>query len=126
MKKILISLFLILTIIFFIIPRNSFAATSTTDIIAQGDAFIREGEKQYSVNNDDLADIVIPIARILVAVGLVVVVVATAIMGIKYMTASPENRGKLKTQFVGLVIATIVIFGAQFIWRTLYEFFSNF
>lgn len=126
MKKILISLFLILTIIFFIIPRNSFAATSTTDIIAQGDAFIKEGEKQYSVNNDDLADIVIPIARILVAVGLVVVVVATAIMGIKYMTASPENRGKLKTQFVGLVIATIVIFGAQFIWRTLYEFFSNF
>lgn len=126
MKKILISLFLILTIIFFIIPRNSFAATSTTDIIAQGDAFIKEGEKQYSVNNDDLADIVIPIARILVAVGLVVVVVATAIMGIKYMTASPENRGKLKIQFVGLVIATIVIFGAQFIWRTLYEFFSNF
>ena len=126
MKKILISLFLILTIIFFIIPRNSFAATSTTDIIAQGDAFIKEGEKQYSVNNDDLANIVIPIARILVAVGLVVVVVATAIMGIKYMTASPENRGKLKTQFVGLVIATIVIFGAQFIWRTLYEFFSNF
>lgn len=126
MKKILISLFLILTIIFFIIPKNSFAATSTTDIIAQGDAFIKEGEKQYSVNNDDLANIVIPIARILVAVGLVVVVVATAIMGIKYMTASPENRGKLKTQFVGLVIATIVIFGAQFIWRTLYEFFSNF
>lgn len=126
MKKILISLFLILTIIFFVIPKNSFAATSTTDIIAQGDAFIKEGEKQYSVNNDDLANIVIPIARILVAVGLVVVVVATAIMGIKYMTASPENRGKLKTQFVGLVIATIVIFGAQFIWRTLYEFFSNF
>lgn len=126
MKKILTSLFLILTIIFFIVPRNSFAATSTTDIIAQGDAFIKEGEKQYSVNNNDLADIVIPIARILVAVGLVVVVVATAIMGIKYMTANPENRGKLKTQFVGLVVATIVIFGAQFIWRTLYEFFSNF
>lgn len=125
MKRILISLFLVMTVICLIIPSKCFAASGTTDIISQGDAFIQQGQKQYSVDNNKLAAIVIPIARILVAVGLVVVVISTAILGIKYMMANPEEKGKLKTQLVGLVVATIVIFGAQFIWSTLYVFFKN-
>lgn len=126
MKRILISLFLVISMMCFLLPSNCYAETSMTDIISQGDAFIKEGKEQYTVNNDDLVNIVVPIARILVAVGLVVVVIATAIMGIKYMVASPEDKGKLKTQLVGLVVATIVIFGAQFIWSTVYDFFKNF
>ena len=54
-----------------------------------------------------------------------VVVVAT-IMGIKYMVANPEEKAKLKTQLIGLVVATIVIFAAQFIWSTIYKFFVDF
>ncbi len=47
------------------------------------------------------------------------------IVGIKYMTATPEEAAKLKTKLVGLVIAGIVIIGAYAIWRLAYNLFSG-
>ena len=70
-------------------------------------------------------NIVIPIAQILVAAGNIVVVIAVVVMGIKYMVANPEDRAKLKSQLVGLAVATCVIFGAQFIWKICYSLFST-
>lgn len=67
-----------------------------------------------------------PIARVLVTVGTIILVVLTVIWGIKYMTCpTPDQRAKLKTQLIGFVVATVVIFGAQFIWSTVYDFMYN-
>lgn len=126
MKKILKVIFYVMLIVAIFMPNLSLAADpSSDDVINKGRQFIQSGKNNYSVNDDDLANIIIPIARILVSVGLVVIVVATAIMGIKYMAATPDKRAQLKTQLIGLVVATIVIFGAQFIWSTLYIFFND-
>ncbi len=37
-----------------------------------------------------------PLASLLLGIGTVVLVIVTAIMGVKYMSATPEMRGKLK------------------------------
>ncbi len=46
-------------------------------------------------------------------------------MGIKYMTATPEEAAKLKTKLVGIAIAGIVILGAYGIWMILTQFFGG-
>ena len=61
----------------------------------------------------------------LTALGVAVLFGALILLGIKYMTAEPEQKGKLKQQLIGLVIAGIVIFGAFSIWRVAYNFFED-
>jgi len=46
-------------------------------------------------------------------------------MGVKYMAASPEERGKLKGQLVGIAVSAFVLFGAYGIWRMAYLIMSE-
>ena len=46
-------------------------------------------------------------------------------MGVKYMSATPETRGKLKTQLIGIAISAVVLFGAYGIWSIAYTVLSN-
>ena len=126
-KKVLLSIILIVfAIIMFILPNFSNAdSISWSDMQSQANDFIKKGENSYSVDETKLQNIIIPIAQLLVAIGNVVVVIALSVIGIKYMVANPEQKGKLKTQLVGVVIATMVIFGAQLIWSVLYNFLST-
>ena len=131
MKKIIFKLLIVLTLIFLfstiVINSSNAASTSWKSIEQQAKNFIDQGENSKVTEvEEQMGNIVIPIAQILVVIGTIVVVVAATIMGIKYMVANPEEKAKLKTQLIGLVVATIVIFAAQFIWSTVYYFFENF
>lgn len=98
---------------------------SWDSIKGQADSWLQSGKGQDHVDDSKLQDIVIPIGQMLVAIGGIVLLVVTTIMGIKYMTGGPEKRGQLKQQLVGLVVATIVIFAAQFIWALAYTFMTD-
>lgn len=101
-------------------------AINVDDMFAEADEFIKKGkDSNDSSYNDDIKNTFVPIAQILVNIGGGVIAVVTAIMAIKYMLANAEGKAKLKTQLIGLAIATFVIFGAQFIWSTLYETLNN-
>ena len=132
MKKVFLKIIIIISMIFtsWICTTNyTMAATSLKDIDSMEKDFIDAGSTEtgtISSTEKKMSDIVIPIAQILVTIGTITVVVAATIMGIKYMVANPEEKAKLKTQLIGLVVATIVIFGAQFIWSTAYKFFVDF
>lgn len=95
--------------------------------IQEGNNFISDGKSQSKIGTDEIKNTVMPIAQGLVAIATVVLVIVTLIMGIKYMMAKDDasERAKLKTQLIGLVVATIVVFGAQIIWSTLYNFMNN-
>lgn len=132
MKKVFLKIIIIISMIFasWICTTNyTMAATSLKDIDSMAKDFIDAGSTEtgtISSTEKKMSDIVIPIAQILVTIGTITVVVAATIMGIKYMVANPEEKAKLKTQLIGLVVATIVIFGAQFIWSTVYNLFVDF
>lgn len=132
MKKVFLKIIIIISMIFtswICITNYTMAATSLKDIDSMAKDFIDAGSTEtgtISSTEKKMSDIVIPIAQILVTIGTITVVVAATIMGIKYMVANPEEKAKLKTQLIGLVVATIVIFGAQFIWSTAYKFFVDF
>lgn len=99
-------------------------ASTINEWINQGDKFIQNGKSKEVLDTDSIKNVVVPIGQALVAIATVVLVVVTVIMGIKYMMAKDDasERAKLKTQLIGLVVSTIVIFGAQVIWSLLYNF----
>ena len=83
------------------------------------------GKEESLISTDKIIDAVVPVGQMLTAVGVAVLFGALILLGIKYMTAEPEQKGKLKQQLIGLVIAGIVIFGAFSIWRVAYTFFED-
>lgn len=101
-------------------------ANNIDNWIDEGNEFIEKGQTKNPINTNEIKNAIIPIGQALVAIATVVLVVITVVMGIKYMMCtSADERAKLKTQLIGLVVSTVVIFGAQVIWSTLYKFMIN-
>ena len=82
-----------------------------------------EGEVQ--INKFGIAGILRPIIEILTAIGVIVLIAVTIIMGIKYMFATPEEAAKLKQQLIGLVVSSVVVLGAAAIWKIVYNLLST-
>ena len=89
--------------------------------------FMNTGKNGNSANisGNDMGSIIIPVANILTAIGVVVLVAVTIVMGIKYMIATPEEAAKLKQQLIGLVVAGVVILGATAIWKIVYNILNS-
>lgn len=123
--KILQILLVILVMVACVMPNYVYA-----DGIKFSDAkeFIKKGEEGGALTDADLKNVGVQfsdIAKILTYIGAGILVASMAYMGIKYMTASPEQQGKLKQQLIGLFVSAIVIFGAYFIWSTIYDLLSG-
>lgn len=119
--KIILSLVVLLVTIFTINAQ----ALSWDSIKSDADKFISAGEKQQLIKSSDMVQKVVPVGQMLTALGIAVLFGAFLILGIKYMKAQPEERGKLKQQLIGLVLSGIVIFGAYTIWSIAYNFFKE-
>lgn len=101
------------------------AKSSGWQIIDAGKAFIDEGRKGadeidsegMGTDPEDFVSEFIGIGQILVAVGVATLLIVTAVMAIKWITAKPDQKAKLQQQLIGLVVSAVVIFGAIGIWN---------
>lgn len=118
-KKAAIFLIIIILLIFSFIPHSVYAEDPLQDMKDQATSWINNGEElgKNILPSSDLQKAFVPIGQVLVAVATIVVLVVTIIMGIKYITANPEEKGKLKQQLIGLVVSIVVIYGAVGIWN---------
>lgn len=109
------------------VQANGFTFPSFSEIMQDGKDFLSKGGQQGKnyIGDSDMQSIFLPMARILLSIGIIVLVAATMIMGVKYMFASPEEAAKLKQQLIGLVVSGVVIFGAVGIWTLAYQVFSS-
>lgn len=124
MKKISIILISLLIIFMIFSECTTVNAGLWSDISQQAKNWIKQGDNNL-VNDDEVSKIVIPVIQLMVAGASIVVTVATVVMGIKYMVANPEGKAKLKQQLIGLVVSTIVIWGAQGIWALIVTFLES-
>lgn len=120
LKIVLILLCLLITVF-----TIDIQALTWDSIIKDAKEFEQAGQKNQMISDDKIIDAVLPIGQMLTAIGVAVLFGAILILGIKYMKAQPEERGKLKQQLIGLVVSGIVIFGAFTIWRIAYNFFEE-
>ncbi len=124
--KFLIAIVMVVTV--FLMGQNqvSFAENLTVSgILDKGNNFISQGQTAATISEDTIASNFLPIGRILVAVATATVFIVTAIMGIKWITATPDQQATLKKQLVGLVISIIVIYGAVGIWTLVKTIMEN-
>ena len=94
-------------------------------IASQAKNFIEVGQSGNKIPVQKIAEIIKPIARILLGIGTVIVVVVAVVMGIKYVTGTPDQQAKLKTQLIGLAVSIFVLYGAYGIWSLAYTFMTS-
>lgn len=89
------------------------------DIINAGKTWLNHGKDPTvsGFTEDYFVSQFIEIGRILVYIGIVTLLIVTAVMAIKWITATPDKQAKLKQQLIGLVVSMVVIFGAVGIWN---------
>lgn len=126
MKKITIILvtFLILFMVFsnFTIVK---ADSLWEKIQSQANDFKNHGEENPDITPTQISNIALPIFQFMITIATIVVTIVTVIMGIKYITANPEGKAKLKQQLIGLVVSIIVIWGAYGIWAFMANFLED-
>lgn len=124
-SKIILGILIVLCVYFgstIIYADNTTTMPNADQLHSEANNFISAGKTANKIDASKIAALVKPIASILLGIGTVVVVVAAGIMGIKYVTGSPEQHAKLKTQLIGLVISIAVLYGAYGIWSLTYRF----
>ncbi len=94
---------------------------SITSIFDKGENFLKKGSVsgEQTLSIEKAEDEFLPVGQILVIIANAVVIICVAVMGIKWITASPDKQGRLKQQLIGLVVSIIVIYGAVGIWTLL-------
>ena len=99
-------------------------ATSCSEIEESAKAFKDEGESQLvdqglTTVTTDITGSVAPIIQMLTTVGILIIGICMAILGVQWVMArpSPEEQAKLKNKLIALAISAAVLFGSFTIWR---------
>lgn len=121
MKKLaqtIVKIFLIILLFQTItIPKSN--ASFWGDIFSAGDNFLNQGKTSSNniINGQAVQDEVEKIYNILFAIGVVLTVLAGAILGIKFMAGSIEEQAKIKELLMAYIVGCIVVFGTFTIWK---------
>ena len=105
------------------------AGSLLEEIETEGDKLIDKGKEMFEgtgIEVTEITDVILPIAKALTTIGVGILLCVAAVMGIKWLTANPDEQAKLKQQSIGLVVAAGVIFGAYTIWSIALRIFNQF
>ena len=126
MKKVLkiVLIFLIILNLYSII-FNVFAVPG--DIWETGKNFLNDGASIDSdhFNTTSVNDSFEEIVGFLWGLGLLIVFIATVVLGIKYMLVNPNEKSRVKQATTPYIIGVVIIFGALTIWRVVIALFEG-
>lgn len=103
-------------------------AVGVSDVISGGDSFLDAGKQDQgtSIDYGELRNTSSDIYNILVIVGVITAVVIAAVLGIKFMIGSVEEKAQIKDALVPFIIGCIVIFGAFGFWKIFVDIGNSF
>lgn len=116
---------LICTILIVLTLENSAYATTAGDMKDKADDWINQGTQNPPITTDEVWGKLLPIGQILIAIGSVVLVGCFMYLGVKYMLTDPSGKADIKQKLIGLVIATVVIYGGIGIFTILVNLMNN-
>ena len=127
----LFKIMLIIVCIFIVVSHVNmekvYAADGLTweSITDKAQKFIKKGKDNEQISPSEIEQDFIPVGQVLVIAANAVVIVVIGVMGIRWITAKPEQQAKLKEQLIGLVVSVVVIYGAVVIWTVIKEFMEG-
>ena len=123
MKKIYFLLCIFILFLIIIYPTNVKASMSLDDIMDGADDFIDIGEQaggvSETIDNYALQNTSDFLYNGLLGISSVLAIVIGMILGIKYMSATSEDKADIKQTLPAYIISCIVVFGAFTIWKVL-------
>lgn len=131
MKKMLFKIFLIAILMFPMLSMYSKTyatdATNTTldDIFNKANSFLDQGNNTEMIDQTDINELSNFVSGVLLTIAIGVTVITGAIMGLKFITQSIEDKAKVKESMVPWVIGIIVSFGAFAIWEVAVNVFQT-
>lgn len=90
-----------------------------------GDNFLNQGSASSPITVDEAWQELLPIAQILLAIASVVLVIAYMYLGIQYMITDPQGKANIKQKLIGLVIATVIIYGGVGLFTIIINLFNS-
>ena len=94
------------------------ADSGVSGINSSGDNCIKAGKNEKDVvDTTKMQSTSKEIVNILIVIGMCVAVVTIAVLGIKFMLGSIEEKAQIKESLVPFIIGCIVVFGAFGIWE---------
>ena len=109
------------TIIAILFNSRVFALQNIKD---SGDSFLEKGTSA-PITVDEAWEKLLPIAQVLLAVASVVLVITYMYLGIQYMITDPQGKADIKQKLIGLVIATVIIYGGVGIFTLIITLFNS-
>ena len=123
MKSKILNILLICAFLVLSITNINYAAPVSEDRNQTIDQVMGGAENFISgANTENTIDL---IYNILLALGIIVAVVAGAILGVQFMVASADGKAELKERLVPYVVGCVVIFGAFGIWKIVMIFINT-
>lgn len=124
MRKKIILIFVISIVILYIVSFPTISNAGIWDDIFKGaDDFVSKGNVQ--VDEDKLKDASASIYYILLYIGIAAASIIGVVLGIQFMSASAEDKAKVKEQLIPYVIGCVVVFGAFAIWKLVVSVLNN-
>ncbi len=125
-NKKVIKVLAIIGIICIVFSTVAFAAEPvSTDIWGMGSNFIKEGQKNETIDFSEVWNNLKPIAQIVMGIGLVVLVCVGTVLGVKYMMSGADDKAKVKQKLVWFCVAAALVVGATGIFNIVVEVASN-
>lgn len=132
MKSKILSILLICAFFVLSITNINYAAPVSEDrnqtidqVMGGAENFISGANTENTISQSSLKNTIDLIYNILLAVGIIVAVVAGAILGVQFMVASADGKAELKERLVPYVVGCVVIFGAFGIWKIVMIFINT-
>ncbi len=132
MKSKILSILLICAFLVLSITNINYAAPVSEDrnqtidqVMGGAENFISGANTENTISQSSLKNTIDLIYNILLAVGIIVAVVAGAILGVQFMVASADGKAELKERLVPYVVGCVVIFGAFGIWKIVMIFIDT-
>ena len=124
MKSKILNILLICDFLVLSITNINYAAPVSEDrnqtidqVMGGAENFISGANTENTISQSSLKNTIDLIYNILLALGIIVAVVAGAILGVQFMVASADGKAELKERLVPYVVGCVVIFGAFGIWK---------
>ena len=132
MKSKILSILLICAFLVLSITNINYAAPVSEDrnqtidqVMGGAENFISGANTENTISQSSLKNTIDLIYNILLALGIIVAVVAGAILGVQFMVASADGKAELKERLVPYVVGCVVIFGAFGIWKIVMIFINT-
>lgn len=118
MKTKILLIILMLVINIFFLNINVVQADGISDVISGGDGFLQAGKnEEITIDDNKLQNTSNMIYNILLILGMCIAVIVAAILGIKFMIGSVEEKAQVKDALIPFIVGCVVIFGAFGIWK---------